>query len=84
MLAEASPARAPSAKIDVLIVDKVYTDLGKLVFNIKTMCSLDEACSLKGLFFKRDSFVKRDLVTEADVEIRVLQPNVHAVAVPGP
>lgn len=45
MLAEASPARAPSAKIDVLIVDKVYTDLGKLVFNIKTMYSSNEACS---------------------------------------
>ena len=47
MLAEASPARAPSAKIDVLIVDKVYTDLGQLVFNIKNV------------FDKRGLFVKR-------------------------
>jgi hypothetical protein len=42
MLAEASPARAPSAKIDVLIMDKVYAGQGKLMLNERIICSSDE------------------------------------------
>jgi hypothetical protein len=36
------------------------------------------------LFVKRGLFVKQDLVMGAVEETRVLQPNVHTVAEPGP
>ena len=36
------------------------------------------------LFFKRGLFFKRDVVIGANVDFRILQPNVHAVAEPGP